>query len=251
MTTGIELSENLDGLNCCPSYGWNAEKLVCSAGPGEHLGEICYYLCANCGADMGITTQTVHKIEISTRVKRGVSSTDSPGTVSIIDPHVYSMVGEVLIGYAIAENNLRAMLKKASIPKHNPHSTLWGDIDRLKGNRSTIVAQASANLYDDEQTAEDCIDAIVDTFSKTYAGRNTLAHGRMVHISLVVITIRDDDPNRGDDRGSRGRLQIEHKDEVVELTEDGILGLLDNVRELQASVEHLGRIVGISNRAII
>lgn len=62
-----------------------------------------------------------------------------------------------------------------------------------------------------------------------------------MQVGLTTFTIGGDDTDREKDRGSR--LQIEHADETVELTEEGIQGLLDNARELQAHVGHLGRIL--------
>ena len=62
-----------------------------------------------------------------------------------------------------------------------------------------------------------------------------------MQVGLVTFSIGGDDVGREKDQGSR--LQIEHAGETIELTEDGIQTLLDNARELQAHVGHLGQIL--------
>ena len=56
-----------------------------------------------------------------------------------------SAIGEILVGYALAENNLRAMM--VHVPGHKPRSNLSADIERLKkqkaGNRSVVLSEIS------------------------------------------------------------------------------------------------------------
>ena len=46
-TFGIELSENPDGPDFCPSCGWNTQHMKCNAGPDDHPSEACHYLCVS------------------------------------------------------------------------------------------------------------------------------------------------------------------------------------------------------------
>ena len=236
-TFGVELSESSDGPDFCPSCGWNTQHLKCNAGPDDHPSEVCQYLCANCGTDTGITTPCLRKITFNMRIKSEAFLTSSPNIVSAVGPDVCNAVGEVLIGYALTENNLRAMM--VNVPGHKPGSNLSADIERLKKHKAAIVA--SAKSADGRQAMEECIDAIIDTFDKTRTKRNALAHGQLVQVGLTSFTIGGDDTDH--EKGQGSRLQIEHDGETVELTGDGIQGLLDDARELQAHVGHLGQIL--------
>ena len=238
-TFGIELSESPDGPDFCASCGWNTKHMKCNAGPDDHPSDACYYLCANCGADTGITTPCLRKIVFDMESKSEAHLTRSPNIVSAVSPDVRNAVGEILIGYALTENNLRAMM--VNVPGHKPGSNLSADIDRLKRHKEAIVASASAKSADGGQAMEESIDAIIDTFDKTRTKRNALAHGQLVQVGLTTFTIGGDDTDRDKGRGSR--LQIEHAGETVELTEEGIRGLLESARELQTHVGHLGRIL--------
>ena len=239
-TFGIELSESPDGPDFCLSCGWYTRDLKCNAGPDHHPDEACHYLCATCGIDTGITTPCIRQIELNMEFKSEAFLTRSPNIVSAVSPDVTNAVGEILIGYALVENNLRAMMVK--VPGHNPRSNLSADIERLKKYKAAIVASASAKSPDGGQAMDECIDAIIDAFDKTQTKRNALAHGQLVRVGLSTVTIGGDETDRGKDRGSR--LQMEHGGATVELTEDGIQELLDNTRELQAHVGHLGQISG-------
>ncbi len=237
-TFGVELSEGPDGPDFCPSCGWNTEHLKCNAGPDYHPDEACHYLCSNCGTDTGITTPCIRQITLKAQFKMNAVLTHSPDIISAVSPGVNNAVGEILIGYALAENNLRAMM--VNVPGHNPRSYLSADIERLKKHKAAIVASASAKSADGGQAMEECIVAIVNAFDKIRAKRNALTHGQLMQVGLSTFTIGGDDTDRDKDRGAR--LQIEHDGETVELTEDGIQELLDNARELQAHVGGLGRI---------
>ena len=238
-TFGVELSDSPDGPDFCPSCGWNTQHVKCNAGPDDHPNEACHYLCANCGINTGITTPCIRGVTLNAQFKVEAFLTRSPNIVSAVSPGVNNAVGEIVLGYAQAENNLRAMMVK--LPGHNPRSHLSADIERLKKHRKKIVKAASAKSADGGQAMEECIDAIIDAFDKTLTKRNVLAHGRLMQVGLSTFTIGGDDADRDKDRGSR--LQIEHDDETVELTEEGIQELLDDARELQARVGHLGRIL--------
>ena len=240
-TFGMELSDNPRGPDFCLSCGWNTQHLKCNAGPDDHLSEACRYLCAKCSADTGITTPCIRQIVIDLEFKSEAFLTSSPNIVSAVNPDVTNAVGEILIGYALVENNLRAMM--VNVPGHNPRSNLSADIERLKKHKAPIVASASAKSPDGGQAMEECIDAIIDAFDKTQTKRNTLAHGQLVQVLLSTVTIGGDETDRGKERGSR--LQMEHGGATVELTEDGIQELLDNTRELQAHVGHLGQMSGL------
>ena len=69
-----------------------------------------------------------------------------------------------MIGYALTENNLRAMM--VNVPGHKPNSNLSTDIERLKEHRAAIAASASAKSVDGGQAMAECIDAIIDKFEK-------------------------------------------------------------------------------------
>ena len=238
-TFGVELPESSDGPDFCPSCGWNTEHIKCNAGPDDHPSEDCHYLCANCGVDTGITTPCIRQIELNMEFKSKAFLTRPPNLVSAVSVNVVNAAGEIVLCYALAENNLRAMM--VNVPGHKPGSHLSTDIERLKKRKKAIVESASAKSANVEQTMEECIDAIMDAFDKVHAKRNALAHGQLVQVGLSVVTIGGDNSDRDTDRGSR--LQIEHNGETVELTEDGIQELLDNVRALQANVGHLGQIL--------
>jgi len=238
-TVGVEDSESPDRPDFCPSCGWNTQHLKCNAGPDDHPSEACHYLCVNCGVNTGITTPCLRRIIVNMEIKSEAFLTRSPNIVSAVSPDVISAAGEILIGYALAENNLRAMM--VNVPGHKPGSNLSADIKRLKKHKDAIVSSASAKSADGGQAMEDCIDAIVNAFDRTLAKRNALAHGQLEQVGLSTFTIGGYDTDRDRNRGSR--LQIEHAGETVELTEDRIQGLLDNVRELQAHVGHLGHIL--------
>ena len=238
-TFGIELSENPDGPDFCPSCGWNTQHMKCNAGPDDHPSEACHYLCVSCGTNTGITTPCLRKITLNMEIKSEAFLTRSPNIVSAVSPDVNNAVGEILMGYALAENNLRAMM--VNVPGHKPGSNLSADIERLKKHKAAIVASASAKSADGGQAMEECIDAIIDAFDKTRAKRNALAHGQLVQVGLSTLTIGGDDTNHDNDRDSR--LQIEHDGETVELTEVGVQESLRTVRELQTHVGHLGQIL--------
>ena len=238
-TFGVELSDSPNGPEFCPACGWNTQYLKCSAGPGDHPSEACHYFCSNCGTDTGITTPCLRKMTFNMQIKLDASLTSSPNIISAVSPDVCNAVGEILIGYALTENNLRAMM--VNVPGHKPNSNLSADIERLKEHRVAIAASASAKSVDGGQAMAECIDAIIAKFEKTRTKRNTLAHGQLVHVGLSTLTIGGDGTDRDKDRGSR--LQIEHDGETVELTEDGIQGLLDDARKLQAHVAQLGQIL--------
>ena len=124
---------------------------------------------------------------------------------------------------------------------YNPSSYLSADIERLKEHKADIVATAFAKSAVGGQDTEKCIDAIVDAEAKTRPKRNALAHGQLVHIGLTTFSVGGENTNGNDERGSR--LEIEHRGETVELTEDGIQEPLNSARELQKQVGILGRIL--------
>ena len=163
-TFGIELSESPDGPDFCPSCGWNTQYMKCNAGPDDHPNEACHYLCANCGMDTGITGPCLRRITVNMEIKLGAFLTSSPDIVSAVSPEVCNAVGEILIGYALTENNLRSMM--VNVPGHKPGSNLSADIDRLKRHKEAIVASASAKSADGGQAMAESIDAIIDTFDK-------------------------------------------------------------------------------------
>ena len=240
-TFGIELSENPDGPDFCPSCGWKTQHMKCNAGPDDHPSEACHYFCVSCGTNTGITTPCLRKITLNMEFKLEAFLTRSPNIVSAVSPDVNNAVGEILMGYALAENNLRAMM--VNVPGHKPGSNLSADIERLKKHKAAILASASASAKsaDGGKAMEECIDAIIDAFDKTRAKRNALAHGQLVQVGLSTLTIGGDDTNHDNDRDSR--LQIEHDGETVELTEVGVQESLRTVRELQTHVGHLGQIL--------
>ena len=237
-TFGVETSESPDGPDFCHSCGWNTEFMKCNAGPDYHPDEACHYLCSNCGINTGITTPCIREIVFDMEIKSEAFLTRSPNIVSAVSSDVNNAVGEILMGYALAENNLRAMM--VNVPGHKPGSNLSTDIERLQKHQAAIVASASVKSDDGGQAMAECIVAIVNAFDKIRAKRNALAHGQLVQVGLSTFAIGGDETGRDKDRCSR--LQIEHDGETVELTEDGIQELLDNARELQARVGHLGQI---------
>ena len=238
-TSGLESPAEPDGPDFCPTCGWKTLYLPCSAGPDAHPSEACYYLCARCGMDTGITTPCVQEIIFEMHAKLEAHLTRSPDIVLGVSPAVKEAVGEILIGYALAENNLRAMM--VNVPGHNPRSHLSADIERLKEHKADIVETASAKSAVGGQDMEKCIDAIVDAEAKTRPKRNALAHGQLVHMSLKTFSVGVGNTNNEDGQGSR--LEIEHRGETVELTEDGIREPLNSVRELQEQVGILGHIL--------
>ena len=241
-TIGVEDSASPDGPDFCPSCGWNTAHLECNAGPDDHPIEECYYLCANCGKNTGITAPCGPLFPWNTfsmTVRSKVSLTGSQNVISGVSPGVINAVGEILVGYALAENSLRARM--VGLPGHNRRSNLSADIESLKKHRKAILASYSARLANDGQAMEDCIAAIVSAFDKIHAKRTALAHGQLVHVGLSTSTITTHGISQ--DREESSRLQIEHNGVSVELTENGIQEPLDNVRELQAQVGRLGRIL--------
>ena len=238
-TFGVELSDSPDGPDFCPSCGWNTAHLKCNAGPEDHPVEECHYLCSNCGLNTGLTGPCLRTVTFSMTVRSEVFLTGSPNVISNVNPDVNRAVGEVLIGYALAENSLRAMM--ANVPGHNPGSNLSADIERLKKHKDAIVASYTAQSDDVGRAMKNCIAAIVSAFDKVHAKRTALAHGQLVHLDLSTSTITTHGICK--DKKESSRLQIEHNGVSVELTEEGIQEPLDNIRELQAKVGHLGRIL--------
>ena len=162
----------------------------------------------------------------------------SANVVPDIGPDVVNAVGEILMGYALAESRLRAMM--VNVPGHSPSSNLSGDIKRLKRHKAKIVE--STVTADVGQYMEEYIDAIINAFDKVNPKRNALAHGQLkvqyttkVHASLV--------PGGRNDQEHSVRYYMEHRDEYLELSKDGIQELLENVRELQRHVWNLGTLV--------
>ena len=238
-TLGDALSASPDGPDFCPSCGWNTKHLKCNAGPEDHPVEECHYLCANCGMNTGIVGACLREITVNNEIKMAVSLTGSQNVISDVSPGVINAVGEIIVGYALAENNLRARM--VNLPGHKPGSNLSTDIERLKKQKGAIVASYSAQSADGGQAMEECIAAIVSAFDKIHAKRTVLAHGQLVHVGLSTSTVTTHGINQ--DREESSRLQIEHKGVSVELTEEGIKEPLDNTRELQAQVGRLGRIL--------
>lgn len=165
----------------------------------------------------------------------------STNIVRDISPDVVNAVGEILMGYALAESRLRAMM--VNVPGHSPGSNLSGDIKRLKRHKAKIVA--STVSADVGQYIEEYIDAIINAFDKVNPKRNALAHGQLkvhhmvkVHASLV--------PGGRNDQEHSVRYYMEHGDEYLELTKDGIQESLDNVRELQHHIWKLGTLVFVT-----
>ena len=170
----------------------------------------------------------------------------STNVVRDISPDVVNAVGEILMGYALAESRLRAMMVK--VDGHKPKSNLSDDMKRLKRYKAKFVASTAS--VDVGQDMEKYIDAIIHAFDKVHPRRNALAHGQLkvqytvkVHTSLVL-------DGRNDEEHSV-RYHIEHEDEdggltTVSLTKDGIQELLDNVRALQHHVWNLGTLVFVA-----
>ena len=238
-TFGTEGSTDPDGPDFCPSCGWNTSNLKCNAVPDDHPVEDCHYLCANCGLNTGITGPCLRMVTFTMTVRYEVFLNDSPNVISNVSPDVNRAVGEILIGYALAENNLRALMVNA--PGYSARSNLSTDIERLEKHKEAIVASYTAQSYDGGQAMEECIAEIVSAFDRIHAERTALAHGQLVSVGLSTSTITKDGINREKEEGSR--LQMEHHRVSVELTEDGIKEPLDNIRELQAQVGRLGRIL--------
>ena len=242
-TLGDELSASPDGPDFCPSCGWNTKHLKCNAGPEDHPVEECHYLCANCGMNTGIVGACIPEITVNNEIKMAVSLTGSQNVILDVSPGVINAVGEIIVGYALAENNLRARM--VNLPGHKPGSNLSADIERLKKQKEAIVASYSAQSADGGQAMEECIAAIVSAFERIHPIRTALAHGPLVFVGLSSFTIgrqsADHDADHDNDKGSR--LQIEHGGVTVKMTEDGIQEPLDNVRELQDQVGRLGWIL--------
>ena len=236
-TLGVELCASPDGPDFCPSCGWNTVHLKCNAEPVDHPDEACQYPCANCGLNTGITTPCLRRVTFSMTTRSEVSLTGSTNIMSGVSPGIINALGEILIGYALAENSLRAMMK--NVPGHSPRSNLSEDIDRLKKHKEAFVASYSAQSADGGQAMEECIAAIVSAFNEIYGKRRALAHGQLVNVGLSTSTITPHGINR--DKEESSRLQIEHNGVSLELTEEGIQEPLDNIRELQAQVGRLGR----------
>lgn len=167
----------------------------------------------------------------------------SANVVQDLSPDVTNAVGEILMGYALAESRLRAMMKK--VGGHNPKSNLSCDIKRLKRHKAKIVAStASADV---RQAMEEYIDAIINAFAKVHLRRNALAHGQLKVQHMVKMNVSLLPSGRNDQEHSV-TYRIEHEDKnegltTVELTKDGIQELLDNVRELQHHIWKLGTLV--------
>ena len=237
-TFGVELSESPNGPDFCPSCGWNTQHLKCNAGHDHHPSEVCHYLCANCAANTGITTPCLRRIKVNQEIKSEAFLTRSPNIVSAVSADVKNAVGEILMGYALAENNLRAMME--SLPGHKSSNRLSDDIKRLKRYTAEIVEWASTESSDHAQAMNDCITAIISAYEKTTNRRNALAHGQLVQVGFTSFTIGGDNTDRENNQGPR--LQIEHGSETVELTGDGIQELLDDTRGFQAHIGRLGEI---------
>ena len=163
-TFGIELSDSPDGPDFCPSCGWNTAHLKCNATPDDHPSEDCHYLCANCSLNTGKTTPCIRKIIINMRIKAEVHLAGSQDIILNVSPGVIKAVGEILVGYALAENNLRAMM--VNVPGHNPRSHLSTDVKRLKEHKKAIVKSYSSQSADGGQAVEECIKAIVSAFDR-------------------------------------------------------------------------------------
>ena len=238
-TFGIEHPENPDQPDFCPSCGWNTRHMKCNAGPDDHASESCHYLCANRGLDIGITTPCLREVAFNVQFTSDVNLAHSPNVVSTVAPDVVNAVGEIMVSYGLAENNLRAMMAK--LPDHNPRSNLSADIGRLKKHKEEIVFAASVVSTDCGQAMEECIDAIVSAFGKVNAKRNALAHGQLAYVSSSAFSVGRD--NTGRNREENSHLRINHNGEVIELTGEGIQEPLRSVGELRAGIRRLGEIL--------
>lgn len=167
----------------------------------------------------------------------------STNVVRDVSPDVVNAVGEILMGYALAESRLRAMMKK--VDGHKPRSDLSKDINRLKRHKAKIVASVAS--VDVGQAMEEYIDAIINAFGKVHQRRNALAHGQLKVQHMVKMNVSLLPGGRNDQEHSV-TYSIEHVDNnevltTVELTKDGIQESLDNVRELQHHIWKLGTLV--------
>jgi len=132
-TFGVEPSAGLDDLDFCPSCGWNTQHLKCNAVPDDHPDEACHYICPKCDIDTGITTPCIRQITLNAQFKLDAYLTRSPNIVSAVNLEVNNAVGEIVIGYALDENNLRAMM--VNVPGYKPGSNMSADIERLRNTR--------------------------------------------------------------------------------------------------------------------
>ena len=251
-TIGVEDSASPNGPDFCPSCGWNTAHLECNAQPDDHPIEECHYLCANCGKNTGITAPCrprPRSVTLSKTVRSKVNLTGSQNVILDVSPGVINAVGEIMVGYALAENSLRTMLMMENVPGHEDGSYLSTDIERLKKHRKAIVASALVQSADGGQAMEECIVAIVNVFERIRPIRTALAHGQLTYVGLSTSTITTHGINQ--DREESSRLQIEHTPKgktntvTVDLTDDGMQEALDSVRELQAQVGRLRRILDL------
>ena len=88
----------------------------------------------------------------------------SSNVVQDISMDVVNAVGEILMGYALAESRLGAMMVK--VDGHRSKSVLSKDIKRLKRHKATIVASTAST--DVGQAMEEYIDAIINSFDKVH-----------------------------------------------------------------------------------
>ena len=124
----------------CPACGWNTCHNKCVT--LDHDVNECNFPCSSCGAVTGVVGSCVREIHVSSNVSMPIVLDHNREPLGTLPETVKIAVGEVILDFALAENNLRELLKE--LPGYRAKSYIGDDISRLKGVREALVAQAKS-----------------------------------------------------------------------------------------------------------
>ena len=210
----------------CPSCGWNTQHNKCVA-PPEH--NECNFPCSRCGAVTGVVGSCVREIHMSLNVSMPIVLDHNREPLETLPERVKIAVGEVILDFALAENNLRELLKE--LPGYCAKSYIADDIRRLKDVREALVAQAKSISNELGDATLEGVQRLVRAYGEAARYRNALSHGQAVAMTTNL-----------DSEDSQTHLEIIHKETKILLTASGMEKPVEAVKELQLSLVSLMRV---------
>ena len=158
-----------------------------------------------------------------------------------IPSSIAQSIGAIILGYSLAENNLRTILSK--LPGYKQRSNLSDDIGRLEKYKPDIIATARETNGKLVERMEVCIEQLKRAFDETHCGRNVLAHGQMAQVASETIIINESQQRTPNEK-HEGWYEISHPTwGTMKLTEASLNRELNTARDLQSKVGELNGLV--------
>ena len=223
------------------------DGVKCST-PSPHEPEDCNFACPACGETQnGDGVGCIQEIHLQLDVKSNVALNNFHSQPEI-PPSIAQSIGAIILGYALAENNLRTML--SDLPDYRERSNLSSDIARLEKYQTQIVEAAREADSELAGALEACVEQLKRAFDKAHKERNVLAHGQMAHVSSETIVINESQQRTPNEK-HEGWLEIAHPTwGTVKLTEDSLGEAVNNTKDLQSMVGDLNGLVQRMNTSI-